>query len=303
MTTGTVPQDVKEYLSVVRARLDDLPAEERDDLLADVEPSILDSAEDSDAPVALRLGPPESFADELRAAAGLPPRTEGAAGASRLGLTERLTDAYRYFATSPATGWLRDLAPLWWVLRGVVVVGLLELLMDQSVVEGDDGYAFLVALAAALAAVVSIAVGLRRPRRNGAIVVVNVMLALAAIPVLWNAISAGHAAVFDNAVVTEAPVQEPPPGLAYQGSPVENLYAFDREGRLLQDVRLFMQDGGPLELGGQDPNRRPVRTRGGRLALNAFPIRYFEPGTKQVADPAAGAPSSPGRLTTKPLRP
>jgi uncharacterized membrane protein len=63
MTTGTVSEDVKAYIAAVRARLDDLPPEEREDLLADVEPSILASAEESDAPVALRLGPPHAFAD------------------------------------------------------------------------------------------------------------------------------------------------------------------------------------------------------------------------------------------------
>jgi hypothetical protein len=305
MTTDTVPQDVKAYLSAVRARLDDLPAEERDDLLADVEPSILDSAEESDAPVALRLGPPESFADELRAAAGLPPRADTADDAPGRGLRERLAAADAFFATSPATRWLRELAPLWWVLRGVVAVGLLEILNGQTVVGGDDGYALVVVAAAALAVILSVAVGLRRPRRNVALVLVNVVLALAAAPVMWNLISGGHAAAFDDDVVTAAPTGAAPPGFVYDGEPVRNIYAFDRDGRLLQDVRLFMQDGRPMEIraGRADPNRRQVRTRAGKLAFNAFPIRYFEPGTKRVANPAAGAPARPRPLTTEPLGP
>jgi hypothetical protein len=109
--------------------------------------------------------------------------------------------------------------------------------------------------------------------------------------------------VFDDRVVTEAPAASAPSGLVYEGQPVENIYAFDRRGRLLYDVRLFMGDGRPLEVGvaPEDPNRRAVRTRGGDLAFNAFPIRYFEPGTKRVADRAAGAPARPGPLSTKPL--
>jgi hypothetical protein len=303
MTTGTVP-DVKAYLSAVRARLDDLPAEERDDLLADVEPSILDSAQESDVPVELRLGPPAAFADELRAAAGLPPRAEPADDAPRRRLSERLAAADTFLATSPTTRWLRDLAPLWWVLRGLVAVGALEILYDGSLVGGDepDSYALMVALAAAVAVTVSIAVGLRRPRRNAAIVLVNLVLTLAAAPVMWDAISAGRAALFDDAVVSEA---APAPGLVYDGEPVQNLYAFDRKGRLLQDVRLYTQHGRPLEIGadGEDPNRRPVQTRAGDFAFNAFPIRYFEPGTRRVADPAAGAPKPPRPLRTKPLGP
>jgi hypothetical protein len=305
MTSGTVPQDVKAYLSAVRARLDDLPAAERDDLLADVEASIRDSASESDAPVELRLGPPESFADELRGAAGLPPRAETAADALRPGLREQLAAADAFFATSPTTSWLRDLAPLWWVLRGIVAVGLFEILYGKSVLGGDGPhtYALLVALAVGLAVTVSVAVGLRRPRRNTALVLVNLVLALAAAPVMWNAVSDGRAAVFDDRVVTEARTESAPSGLVSDGDPVENVYAFDREGRLLHDVRLFDQNGRPLVIGadGQDPNRRAVRTRAGKLAFNAFPIRYFEPGTKRVADPAAGVPAHPSPLTTKPL--
>jgi hypothetical protein len=305
MTTGTVPEDVKAYLNAVRARLDDLPAEERDDLLADVEPSILDSAEESDAPVELRLGPPHSFADELRAAAGLPPRAETAGNARRPGLRKRLAAADAFVTRSPATRWLRDLAPLWWVLRGVVAVGLLEILYDESVFAEPHGYALVVALAVVLAVTVSVAVGLRRPRRNAALILLNLVLALAAAPVMWDIIGAGRAAAFDDGVVTEAPTGPAPSGLVYDGQPVQNIYAFDRDGRLLQDVRLFMQDGRPLEIGAdsEDPDRRTVQTRAGDLAFNAFPIRYFEPGTRRVADPAAGAPARPGPLTTRPPGP
>jgi hypothetical protein len=303
MTSGTVSQDVKAYLTAVRARLDDLPAEERDDLLADVEPSLLDSAEEGDAPVELRLGPPHAFADELRAAAGLPQRAETADHPSRPGLKERFAAVDAFLTTSPTTRWLRDLAPLWWVLRGVVAVGLLEILNARSVLAGDrHTYALLVALAVVLVVAVSVAIGLRRPRRNTAIILVNFALALAAAPVLWHAISAGRAAVFNDSVVTQAR-PESAPGLVHDGQPVQNIYAFDREGRLLQDVRLFDQQGRPLEIRAvrQDPNRRTVQTRAGEVALNAFPIRYFEPGTQRVDDPAAGAPARPSPLTTKPL--
>jgi hypothetical protein len=232
MTTGTVPEDVKAYLSAVRARLDDLPAEERDDLLADVESSILDSAQESDAPVELRLGPPDAFADELRAAAGLPPRPEPAGDAPRPGLREREplgVEAERRVRLAVRRQQRRD------VLEPDVAVGLLEILYHRSLVGGDDGYALLVALVAAAAVTASVAVGLRHPRRNAAIIVVNLVLALAAAPVMWEAVSAGRAAVFDDAVVTEAaPV---PSGLVYDAVPVQNIYAFDRNGRLLRDVR------------------------------------------------------------------
>jgi hypothetical protein len=303
MTSGTVPQDVKDYLDAVRARLDDLPAEEREDLLADVEPSILDSAEESDAPMALRLGPPETFADELRAAAGLPPRADTAERAPKRGLWQRVARADAFFASSPATRWVRELAPLWWVLRGVVLVGLVELLYGRSFFVGDElqNYALVVAAAVPLAVIASVAIGLRRPRRNVAVVLVNLALALAAVPVLWHAVGAARDAAFTDTVTVVPNPESALTGLVYDRSPVYNVFAFDPEGRLLRDVRLFDHAGRPLEIGMRagDPNRRMVRNRDGRVVLNAFPIRYFEPRTKRVARPAVGAPPIPGPLRSK----
>jgi len=69
--TTAVPPEVSEYLAAVRAALDDLPATERDDLLAEVEPSLLDAAAETGGNVSAHLGPAEDFAAELRSAAGL----------------------------------------------------------------------------------------------------------------------------------------------------------------------------------------------------------------------------------------
>ena len=95
------------------------------------------------------------------------------------------------------------------------------------------------------------------------------------------------------------------PGLAYDGLALDNVYAYDRAGRLLQDVRLYDQLGRPLEFGRDFANvdRRPVIDASGATVFNAYPVRYFEPGTSRVADPSAGAPPAPRKLTTKPLRP
>jgi hypothetical protein len=193
------------------------------------------------------------------------------------------------------------------VLRGLVLVGLLELLRGRSVFAGGrpTGYAWLVLATAIVAAIVSVAIGLRRPRRNTIIVLVNVVLAVAALPMTWHALNAARDAAYNSNPADIAPwtISQMAPGLVYEDIPVENVYAFDRDGRLLQDIRLFDQFGRPLVVGGpgQDPNRRAVRTRAGRTVFNAFPIRYFEPGTERVADPGAGVPARPGRLATKPL--
>jgi HAAS domain-containing protein len=310
MTTSTTPEDVRSYLSAVRARLDDLPAEERDHLLTDIEPSVLESAEESDVPVELRLGPPDRFADELRAAAGLAPRAGAVPSAPpRRTLRQSVAEVDRWFSSSPGARWLRELAPLWWVLRGYVAVGLVASAYDVGfgtryvgvpVFGGSDVRTG--AVAVAVAVIVSIAIGLRRPRRNALVVLVNLLLILATPSVVINALEAGRAAVFNDGIVTEP---TPPAGVSLNGAPVQNIYGFDRKGRLLPDVRLYDQSGQPLDIGAgaADSDRRPVEDRAGNVASNAFPIRYFEPGTKRVADPDAGAPASPGPLAGKPLQP
>jgi uncharacterized membrane protein len=84
--------DVAAHLAALERELGDLAADERDDLLEEVEASLLEIEED---PIA-RLGPPARFAAELRASAGLPPAPEPPAPpARRRSLRERL-------ATSPS---------------------------------------------------------------------------------------------------------------------------------------------------------------------------------------------------------
>ena len=92
-------------------------------------------------------------------------------------------------------------------------------------------------------------------------------------------------------------------GLAYNGDPIKNVYPYDRRGRLLHDVRLFGDGGRPLDIGevGGDLTRRPVPTVDGE-ALNAFPIRYYAPGTHKVANPEAVPTVDAQPLTTEPLK-
>jgi hypothetical protein len=273
MTTTTVGDDVQAYLRRVRERLADLPAEEREDLLADVEPSVLDSAGESDAPVALRLGPPERFADELRAAAGLPPRADAAP--RRTTLRERL----RSLAADPR---LRAVAPLWWIAAGFLAVAW---------VDRDGGRPLALAGAAVLVAAAFTTVG-RRPSWW-----VTAALALVLLADLASVASRAPTTVEVAPVVPET-------GLVYDGLPLDNLFAFDRRGRLLQDVRLYAENGRPIDVdrGARDPDRRVPRARGGERAFNAFPVRYFEPGTRRVARPGAGAPPAPAPLVTPRVR-
>ena len=100
-------------------------------------------------------------------------------------------------------------------------------------------------------------------------------------------------------------VSEPVGGLAVDGTPVRNVYAYSRDGQLLHDVLLYDDAGSPLNVGGPnapDPNRRVLVTTTGVRLYNTFPIRYYDPGTRRVRHPNAGAPVRPPRLLTPPLR-
>jgi hypothetical protein len=94
--------------------------------------------------------------------------------------------------------------------------------------------------------------------------------------------------------------------LNYNGAPVENVYVYDRNGKPLYDVRLYDQNGAPLNVGGGsgdvDPSRRVLETPRGTPLFNSFPIRYFEPGTRIVAQPTASPRKRVQRVATPALR-
>jgi len=289
--TTTDRPDVAAYLAAVRSELADLRADERDDLLAEVEASLLDAAEESDAPIAARLGPPADFAAELRSAAGLTTPTT-----TPRPRRSRLVDAWRSPRAKSARRVLVELAPLWWVARACVVVAVLAWLLGASwsvsmpIVPriGGAGLGLVVLL---LAIVGSVALGLRERTGTGRAgrvgVALNVLLALAAVPAvvgLIDRVSEGPPTVY---AFVETPTRIP--GLALDGAPIENVYPYSREGRLLLDVLLFDQQGRPINVrpASNDPERRVLRSNTGADLYNSFPIRYFESGTTSVAHPGA----------------
>lgn len=293
----TVPPEVEQYLAAVRESLADLPPAERDDLLAEVEASLAEAAADTDS-LAATLGRPEAFAAELRAAAGLEERT----GPRSPELVRRLRSAIARLAESPARRAAAELAPIWWVARGYVAVALIAHLLQS---DWSSRYAFIphfgsteLGLAiVVLAIAISVGFGLRLRQRPGVFrrsaVLANLALAIAAIPIA-DALAEQLTRAQDNLIALASDSQPQPvvvpPGLIYDGQPVRNVYPFSRQGRLLHDVLLYDDLGRPLEIPTTrelDPDRRVVVTNGNRPLFNAFPIRYYEPGTKRVARPNA----------------
>jgi hypothetical protein len=217
VTATVVPNEVATYLAAVREALSDLGAEERDDLLVEVEASLIETAGEDDRPIAARLGPAAEFAAELRASAGLPPAAAAAAPpADGTGLVAAVRAAAAAVAADPrvrSTGrTLAELAPIWWVVRAYVAVVLLGRLAGAdwsnahpSVPRIGNGGVIVVVLVAAVAASVALGLGERRRRRAAAaaalatggeadgpggapgvrrwLVAANLVLAVAALPV------------------------------------------------------------------------------------------------------------------------
>ena len=287
-----VPPEVTVYLAAIRAALADLPAEEREDLLADVRGSLVEAAADSGGNIAARLGPPEEFAAELRAAAGLQAPDE-----PRPGFRELL----RRLTADPRVRELRRLVPIWWVARAYVAVAVVALLagtgwsLTYPIVPRIGSGAWALVLIG-LAAVVSVWLGLTR--RSW--LVAEAALVVAAIPV---AVHLSHKPVPPSTVVyiETAAYQQ---GLSYNGVSLNNVYPYSRDGHLLHDVLLYTGSGTPIDApaGVPDPLRRVLRTKAGKPVENAFPIRYFDPGTGRVSHPDASPPVRIPRIVTPPLR-
>jgi hypothetical protein len=121
------------------------------------------------------------------------------------------------------------------------------------------------------------------------VVALNVLLVLAAVPVLQSLKVTTARDVNERSSVAVQYHEAPPRiGVFAAGSPVRNLYAFDGQGHLLTDVRLYTDEGFPLDLQlGQDVTRRTIFDVSGAAVVNSYPIRYFEPGTRTVANPVA----------------
>jgi len=295
----SVPSEVEEYVAAVRRALADLPSAERDDLLAEVEASLLEAKEEGAGPIAARLGAPEKFAAELRAAAGLhepapPVRRESDLGRQLRAIGVRVS-AHPAVTALRRLG--RELAPIWWVLRAYLAVGAIAYAADSTwslrlPIVPRFGSAETGLAAIVIAVVVSVWLGLELRRHESPFprlaVIVNAALLLAAIPVVAQlADSSSYNALVARA---DAPVPGPPSGLLYDGGRVENIYPYSRDGRLLHDVFLYDSTGRPIEIQTNralDPYRRVVSTSGNRPLFNMFPIRYFEPGTTRVAQPNA----------------
>ncbi|HKA67973.1 MAG TPA: hypothetical protein VKG85_02525 [Actinomycetes bacterium] len=237
--------EVARYAATVRAELDDLPTEERDELLEDLEDHLREVAADADGPLAYRIGPPGRYAEELRASAGL-------VGSGDRPRRDRLRWNWRALRGHPATRatleFFVQLRPVWWLARAYVVVQFLSWMIYAKtnalipILFGSQ----LVGLAVLVpAGVISVQLGRRAAatgRTDARYLVANTLLVL-----LTGSFAVQLAELDDDPGYPPlGPSDYVNDGLWNGGGLVTNIIPVDSKGRLLTDVYLYDQDGQPL---------------------------------------------------------
>lgn len=248
-TTATLDRTIAEFAAAVRRHLDDLPPEDVDDLTGGLEADLSEQASDEQGD--LHLDDPASYAAELRASAGLPPRSS-----STLPLRRRvqrrldsLEAATRRITHSTRVGsWLVEFAlavrPVWWVLRGWIVYQLLTVVVLGQSALVPSGLVMWGMLVAAVVLSVQWGRGRWAPGAflRGLRVVVSVV-AIVALPFVagW-ALNEARA----NEGYASDVIYTDPTGLQLDGQRVTNIFGYDAEGNPVTDLQLFDQNGDPL---------------------------------------------------------
>ncbi|MEO3775298.1 hypothetical protein ABGB16_00300 [Micromonospora sp. B11E3] len=285
-------QEIAEYVARVRAALADLPPAVRDELTEDLPEHLAEVAAEGDGPLADRLGAPEAYAAELRAAAGAggPAAARNldqrvAAATARLRARLRAADSRLgpVLGYASASEYLRLLRPAWWVLRGYLAAMLITTVTTGAAFGllprlGGSTLAALLLLGACVVA--SVWLGRRAPELRR-----------------WPriAVNAGTAvlAVFAIAGFADADGQLGRNDSGYQPASVEapfirDVFVYDSEGRLVENARLFDQDGNPIRIGYPDCADRFVAPQPG---APTYP--YCPEQAPYRSGPGAG-PTPPG---------
>jgi hypothetical protein len=132
MASNDQANDVATYAASVRAALSDLPSEQAEVLLEDIEDHLREIAAEAGGPLTERLGSPEQYAQELRTAYGAVP-------ANTPRPDPALQDLRRAIAWVTASDWYRELRaflpqlrPAWWVVRGYLAALILTAAFSQG---------------------------------------------------------------------------------------------------------------------------------------------------------------------------
>lgn len=258
-TTQPGQASIAAFAAQVRAELDDLPADEVDELLDGLEADLADQA--ADAGDGFVLPEAAAYAAELRAAAGLEPRAprgrQGVSGRARRVRARLRTEwarAMREPVFAQVVAFLVSLRPVWWLLRAWVVFALLQGVVDATyeiagVPENLGGWLVFSALT-----IVSVQWGRGRwaPHRwlrvlRRVVTVITAAITPSVLLAFGSWLNQLESAYWNSG----APYDAATPGLAVDGERVRNIFAYDLDGNPLDGVQLFDQNGSPLATVGQ----------------------------------------------------
>jgi hypothetical protein len=311
MTAPTTTAAAQDYLTAVEHELADLPADDRSELLDDLAMHLAAIEEEADdRPLTARLGSPADYSAELRAAAGLPARSAASKPRARA-ITQDIAALLQTRPVQEVRAFLPQLRPAWWLLRAYLVVAVPSLWnVDGSrdfPVPAPLGSHVVGVVLVAAAMVASVALGRRRLAHPAvvAVLVLDLIVLVAAANLLhdwrWRTVQPTTSA-------SSAPVDlfaESP--LVTRHGPVTNVFPFSSDGKPLEGVLLYDQDGRPLTSGQQqwwaDECRR---IESAPRAADGVPVPFSYP-KQYVLDPAGatlnGVPATAGQCAAVLARP
>lgn len=289
--------DVARYAAAVRAALAPLPDAERESLLEDLENHLAEVASESDLSLQERLGKPEDYAAELRSAYGA--GSDAANTRPRRLFRDRSwalikaasgTQAYRELRAI-----LPELRPGWWVLRAYLVGLVLAFVFrDGDNLRPIPNPFSRGGLLQIVATLVAIVISVRLGRRGmpvgggwrGAVLAVNVAIALLALPVLVS-MGTGSTYAYSSDYSSDPYFSAASAGY-YPG--FTNIYPYSKDGQPLKDVLLYDQDGRPLVLGKTDIVTDVPNGADGLPIPNAYPLNERDPNGDPVVPPRVALP-------------
>lgn len=301
MASNEHADDVTNYAATVRAQLADLPATEREALLEDLEQHLAEVVAEGEGSLADRLGPPEGYAAELRAAYGAEQPSAPAAQTNG----EHLVDSVRAAAARViGSDWVRqivaflpDLRPAWWVLRGYLAALILTVAFSAGYGLGPipdpitkRGLAEILAMGIAIW--LSVRIGRRsRSFRQGVrflAVSANVLIALVAVGVLGQMHTFAYSDVIGNATPQQAPLNA-----AFAAGPTTNIYPYSQDGKPLTNVLLYDQDGQPITVEQSEAQTSYPTGADGKAITNAYPLTQRHLNGDPVVAPRVAFPPWP----------
>ncbi|MER7502059.1 hypothetical protein AB0L05_10810 [Nonomuraea pusilla] len=286
---------IDQYARAVRAALADHP--EREELLEDLDDHLAEIAAESGVPLEERLGPPEAYAEELVAAYG--GRPHGRVG-RRPGLRERARgrarDAHRSLLRHAPyrglVGFLPELRPGWWVLRGYLLAMVLVSVTSSGRI-APQGVVDWVVVAAAV--YVSVWFGRRRHRGRAVPLAAAGVNAVAGLALLLGLMQAAEW----NDDTSRYAYSEPAPDVYVNtvsaGDGVYNIKPYAKDGTPLTDVYLYDQDGKPVTTEPENYGYTVDRSCGEPI-LNRYPLPLVpqddQDGSAPMATPCPSASPS-----------